>query len=339
MKILCLVSWVPQGRWLWDYIPGNRDTVDFVYIRHPRDRFPGYGKLLGYYQKFWWLGLKALPRTRRYDVIVTWEGNTGLPLAFLRTLLGRASPPMVILNFVLKGRPILDMLWLIRYALRSVDRLTCISQREIAHYSDQLRLPEDRFIKLQGPWPDEHQGHESEIHSGDYILAAGRSHRDYATLTEAVRDLPVRVIINARPFNVEGLTPPPNVTINPFLPYPEFLSLLRGAKFIVVPLFEARHASGESFMMNAIAARKAVVATETYSTAELIEPGVNGLLVPPGDAPAMRQAIQYMLDHPEQTQQMGLTGRRMYETRWSFPVIARQVDAIVTRLVSEAGGR
>ncbi len=32
---------------------------------------------------------------------------------------------------------------------------------------------------------------------------------------------------------------------------------------------------------------------------------------------------------------MGLTARQMYETRWSFPVIARQVDAILTELVSE----
>ncbi len=339
MKILCLVSWVPQGRWLWDYIPGNCDTVDFVYIRHPQDRFPGYGKLLGYYQKFWWLGLKALPRLRHYDVIVTWEGNTGLPLAFLRTLLGCTSPPMVILNFVLKGRPILDMLWLVRYALRSVDLIACVSVKEVEYYSQKLDLPTDRFVQLPTTHPDYHQDRVTEIYTGDYILAAGRSHRDYRTFVEAVRDLPIKAVINARPFNVAGLAVPPNVTMNPFLPFHEFLTLVRGARFVVLPLYAARHASGETFMLEAMAARKAVIATETYSTVEFIEPGINGLLVPPGDATAMRQAIQYLLDHPEQTQQMGLAARQMYETRWSFPVIARQVDAILTRLVSEASGR
>jgi len=59
MRILCLVSWTPGGKWLWDYVPDDATAVDFVYIRHPQDRFPGYGKLLGYYERFWWLGLKA----------------------------------------------------------------------------------------------------------------------------------------------------------------------------------------------------------------------------------------------------------------------------------------
>jgi glycosyltransferase involved in cell wall biosynthesis len=333
MKILCVLSWVQNGRWLWDYIPGNRDSVDCVYIEHPRDRFPAYGKLLGYYEKFWWLGLKAWPKLKHYDAIVTWEANTGLPLGFLRNLLGKRSPPLLIINFVLKGRPILDMLPLTRFALRSVNCMTCISQREIAYNAQLLRLPTSKFVKLQGPWVDNHADHAAEIYAGPHILSAGRSHRDYGTLMEAVRGLPVQTVINARAFNVEGLEPPSNVVINPFLPWDQFLTLVRTTRFTVVPLHPACHASGESFMMEGMAAGKAAIASKTFSTAELIEPGVNGILVPPEDVSALREAIQYLLDHPEQAQQMGRCARQMFEERWSFPVVARQVHEIVTRLV------
>jgi glycosyltransferase involved in cell wall biosynthesis len=55
-------------------------------------------------------------------------------------------------------------------------------------------------------------------------------------------------------------------------------------------------------MMEGMAAGKATIASETFSTAELIEPGTNGILVPPEEASALRAAIQYLLDHPAQAQ-------------------------------------
>ncbi len=336
MKILCLIDWQPSGRWVWDYLPENRDVVDFVTIRLPKDRFPGYGKLLGYYPAYGWLGIKALLRQKHYDVVVTWEGKNGVPLAFLRTCLGKSAPPMVILNFVLKGQVVLDLLWFTRFALKSVNRLTCISQREIEDYAPQLGLARERFVRLQGPWPDYSRDGAEEVQEGDFIFASGRSHRDYRTLIEAVRGLPIKVVINAQPFNIPQCPIPENVVINSLVPYSDFLALVRQCRFMVIPLYEAKHASGESVMMQGMAARKTVVATETYSTAELIEPGVNGLLVPPGDVAKMRQAIQYLLEHPDANREMGFAARRSYEQKWSFPVVALQIQSLL-RQVAQGG--
>lgn len=332
MRILCLVDWPARGRWLWDYIPGNTDEVEFVSIRMPSDRFPGYGKLLSYYPYYARSGFSAIRRMGDYDVVVAWEGKNGVPLAFLRAFLHRSAPPLVILNFVLKGRVVLDNMWFIRYAARSVDCLTCLSQREIAYYQQQLGIPLERFAKLQGPFVG-CQRLPGVRSVGDYIFAAGRSHRDYGTLVEAVRGLPVRLIINARSFNVAGLQTPPNVTVNPFLPYGDFVNLLQGARFAVLPLYAAKHGSGETFMAQAMSLAKPIIVTETYSTAEMIEPGVNGLLVPPGDVMAMRQAIQTMLDDSSSAEAMGITGQHHFEERWSFPAAARQVQDIVARVV------
>jgi glycosyltransferase involved in cell wall biosynthesis len=340
MKILCLLSWRPATRWLWDYLPEDEHQVRFAYIYQPADRYPGYGKILSYYPSYWRLGWQTYRHLYQrghqsdYDFIVAWEANTALPLAFLRSLNHRRTPPLVVLNFVLKGRPVLDFLPLVRFAMRGIDQVTCISQAEIIAYAQLLNYPIERCARLQGPFRDYFEGAQDDPPLGDYIFSAGRSHRDYATLIDAVRGLPVQLIINARDFNVKGLHPPSNVKINPFLDFDVFLTMLRNARFVVAPLKPAQHASGETFIMQAMTARKAVIASRTASTAEIIEPGVNGLLVPPGDAGELRTAIQDLLDHPDKAQRLGATARQHYLERWSFPVVARQVDRLLQDLVN-----
>jgi glycosyltransferase involved in cell wall biosynthesis len=338
MKILCVLSWRPGSRWLWDYLPTEDRQVEFAYINQPKDNYPGYGKFFSYYPSYWRLGWQAY-RTiynnshhQLYDVIVTWEANTALPLAFLRNLNSHLMPPLVVLNFVLKGRPVFDFLPLVRYAMRSVDYITCLSKAEIEHYAKVLKYPADRCIKLQGPFRDPFEDEHNKSKFGEYIFSAGRSHRDYATLVEAVRGLPIQLIINARDFNTRGIDPPPNVKINPFVNFEVYLAMLQNARFVVVPLRPAKHASGETFMMQAMTARKAVIASRTFSTAEIIEPGVNGLLVPPGDINALRLAIQDLLKHPEKARQLGIIARQHYDERWSFPVTAQKVDRLLQQI-------
>lgn len=341
MRILCLLSWKPTSRWLWDYLPEKDDQIEFAFINPPKDRFPGYGKLWGYYPSYWRLGLQVFPYQHQYDAIVTWEANTGLPLAFLRSLSRRrksAHPPLIILNFVLKGKPVYDFLPFVRFAMRSVNQITCLSRREIQYYTQQLNYPIERCLKLQGPFRDffsEAEDNPGDIHPGEYIFSAGRSQRDYQTLIEAVRDLPVNVIINARDFNLRGVKTATNVTINPFLPFEEYLQLLQAARFVVIPLQRSKHASGETFMIQAMTATKAVIASQTFSTAEMLDHGINGLLVPPGNPTALRQAIQDLIDHPELAERLGKTARQHYQERWSFPVVARQIDQVLAGVVRD----
>lgn len=336
MRVLLILDWPAEGRWIWDSIPGNTDTVNLVKMPAPPDRYPGYGKFLGYYQRYVGLAVRAWPQMRNHDVIVAWEGKNGLPLAFLRRIARRYRPPLVILNLVLKSRPVQDFMAPIRYAMGAVNLVTCVSRREVEGYPRRLGLPADRFAVLPPPLRDYYGRQNARLERPSHILAAGRSHRDYATLGEAVRGLPVQVIINARPFNVAGHAFPPNVTINPFLPNSQFKDLLLGAGFAVLPLYPANHASGETFLLEAMSASRAVIATETASTVEFIRPGENGLLVPPGDAARMREAICYLWERPDLANEMGHKAREDYEANWSFPVVGARIQQLLSRLVQTA---
>lgn len=335
LRVLCLVDWLltPGYRWLWDYLPDYNDQVDFVSISPPIDRFPGLGKFLGYYQKYFLLALKAFPKMNQYDIVVAWEAKNGLPLALLRKITNNIQTPFVILNFVLKGNLALNSLGLIRYALRAVDKVICVSKKEAEFYPKILKISKNLFFQIPTLRPDYFSNLPPG--SGDYIFSAGRSHRDYATLLKAVRCLPTRLVINARPFNLKGLKPPDNVKTNKFLPFNEYLAYIRNARFVILPLYSAMHASGETFILDCMAASKAVIATRTISTEEFIQPGINGFLVEPGDIDTLKQNIQKLLNDPGEAIRMGKNARKMYETNWSFPVIAPKIRHLLHQVVME----
>ncbi len=57
--------------------------------------------------------------------------------------------------------------------------------------------------------------------------------------------------------------------------------------------------------------------------------------MPPGDPRALRQAIEHLLQHPEEAARMGRAGRELVETRHTLD---RYVERVV-RIVRESGDR
>lgn len=62
-------------------------------------------------------------------------------------------------------------------------------------------------------------------------------------------------------------------------------------------------------LMEAMAARRPVIATRIAGVPELVEDGLSGLLVAPGDAPALAAAIAALLGDPARAARMGAAGR------------------------------
>lgn len=333
MRVLCLLDSVvrPGDRWLWDYLPPNDDEVDLVWVTAP-DWFPKWGKLLTYYPVYVWLALRALVRTSRkhYDVIVAWEGKNGFPLALIRALLGLRRPRMVILAYSHRGL-VRHFPMLAQFALQSVDCIAVTSEWEAEHYGESLGLGQSRVSFCPLGWYDSGQLEVgSRTSPGDrFVFASGRSYRDYATLAAAVRGLECRVVVNARKFSVRGIQFPPQVEVNDLLPAPEFWRLLARSWFVVVPLVDVPHAAGDSHIVQAMAAGKAVIATQGPSAETYVEDGVTGLLVPPRDPNRLREAMRCLLDHPEEAERMGRNARRRYEEQHTFEAFARRTRALL----------
>jgi len=70
------------------------------------------------------------------------------------------------------------------------------------------------------------------------------------------------------------------------------------------------------------------VVTDTGGSAELVVDGRTGLVVPPGDAPALARAIQYLCEHPAEASAMGRLGRERIDRDFNIRETIRQTLAV-----------
>jgi glycosyltransferase involved in cell wall biosynthesis len=89
-------------------------------------------------------------------------------------------------------------------------------------------------------------------------------------------------------------------------------------------------------LMEAMAAGVPVVATQIAGIPELVEPGVNGLLVPPGDSESLASAIEKLVSDAELRAQMGRNGRAKVSEEFNIHHEAARLGSILT---SAIGGK
>lgn len=78
-------------------------------------------------------------------------------------------------------------------------------------------------------------------------------------------------------------------------------------------------------LLEAMAAGKAIVGTSVGGVPDAISDGVNGFLVPPGDAAAVARAISRLFDDPSLGRTLGDAAARTAEERFSIDGVARRV--------------
>jgi glycosyltransferase involved in cell wall biosynthesis len=89
--------------------------------------------------------------------------------------------------------------------------------------------------------------------------------------------------------------------------FDELLDVFQAADVFVAP---TPATEGAQFALEAMAAGLPVVAADGPDYREVVEHGVSGLLVAPGDGPALAQALTSLFDAPQLGAQWGLAGRR-----------------------------
>ena len=97
--------------------------------------------------------------------------------------------------------------------------------------------------------------------------------------------------------------------------------------------------SGESFGMvltEAFAAGTPVIASEIAGYSDVVEDGVDGVLVPPGDPQRLAEELQRVHHEPERLRQMGEAARRSAQ-RYAWPRVADQVTAVYEQAMEVPG--
>jgi glycosyltransferase involved in cell wall biosynthesis len=293
-----------EAVWWLKYVPESTST-ELVVVRVDDTSFRR--SFLSLVRVYFGLG--------RFDAVITHQDSMStFVLGSLNALWNRPSCRHIVNEFITTERrsglySALKYRFL-RFALSRVSVLICSSRGELEYYQRALGLRTAGFQFI--PFATNPEFADTAIVSSDrFLLSAGRTGRDYATLLRAVDGLPVRVVIVAGRSSMEGLHVPQNVEVLFDIPQPRLHELVRRAAAVVVPLNDQPISIGQSVIVHAMAAGTPVIATRLNATVDYITDGVNGILVPPKDVDRMRVAIMDLWADDARARKLGRAGAEL----------------------------
>jgi len=86
-------------------------------------------------------------------------------------------------------------------------------------------------------------------------------------------------------------------------------------------------------VLEAMACGLPVIATDVGDTARIVQDGVSGLVVPPGDVDSLRQALSQLLQNPDRAGRFGEVGRERVVRHFSSTQMARNYLALYEDLL------
>ena len=288
-----------------------------------------------YWRAMYW-ACRLFLASRRFDVVVTGSERMALAFALLQRLARLKRVPHVMImcmwNLPEGGFRQVFKRWELRLVIDAVSRIVLFNRRQIGVYAREFAVPAEKFAWV--PYHSTLYDAEYAVSEGDYVFAGGDSCRDYATLLEAARGLPYRVVIAALCRDrFHGLDIPKNVEILG-ASQEQFFSLMAGAGVVALPLHAGLlHSGGHQTYLNAMLMGKPVVVADDCGTEEYIVHGVTGMLVRPGDTVALRDAIRTLMENPRIARSLGeraKTAAAAYSPERFFERVFALVDESVS---------
>lgn len=157
------------------------------------------------------------------------------------------------------------------------------------------------------------------------------------------RGVPVHLVIAGTP-DPENPTSIPEDEVRSWLALPglswlghvsDVRDVWRQAHIAVLP---SLHEGLPKSLLEAAACARPIVATDLPGCREIARPGVNALLVPVGDAAALADAIQRLVEDDGLRQRLGAASRRIVDPDLSDVAIGAETVALYQRLLDESGG-
>jgi glycosyltransferase involved in cell wall biosynthesis len=287
-------------------------------------------------------------RRNRYDLLFTDGEQVGIPLAWLLKFFGGRGPRgprhAMIVHILSVGK---KALFFDLFRIHShIDLFFVYSSWQARFITERWRVPPER-VALTPFMVDSRFFSLDQVASSreggrrPVICAVGLEHRDYPTLLAAARGLPADVVVAAaspwskRSDTTQGREIPENVTVRRFSQY-DLRRLYADSEFLVMPLYDVPFQAGVTAILEAMSMSRAVICSRTAGQTDVIVDGENGVYVPPGDAAALRAAIEDLLARPEDAAAMGRAGRRAVEQEMSLDKYVERLSDCARSLLQPA---
>jgi glycosyltransferase involved in cell wall biosynthesis len=332
-------------------------------------RGPAFTRLIGR-----WCGVAiaqavlAFARRKQYDAVLTDGEHIGIPLGLLLKLARYRLPHVTIGHRIAasKKRPFFRWLGVQTH----ISRIALHSQRQHELAVQRLGLDDEKLALLPYQADTTFWQPQPEVKEERLICSAGLEFRDYPTLVEAVDGLDVRLVIGAashwskRRNTAAETGTPANVEVDRF-DYFALRKLYARAAIVVVPLDDVDFQAGVTTILEAMAMAKPVIVTHSLGQTDVVEDrrtitrgahprrrpeslmhrvaesaGLqiqpNGFYVPPNDPAALRRAIEYLLDRPDERARLGAAGRSTVERLATLENYVARLSALVDEAIQES---
>ena len=299
------------------------------------------------------LALEVWRRRHDFDAVLSWGEQLAFPLALLLTL----SPRRRMAHIGILMWPCYTSsssrlkLWIRQVvfpllARHGMDRLLVPAPRQRALVIERWGISPEHFVPAG--WPVDTRFWRPMDGPQDTICSVGREMRDYGTLITALRtlDLPCHIATGAsllnpataddpRASNVDATSLPAGITVGHKSAL-ELRELYGRSRLVVVPIMPSESDNGATTIHEAMAMGRAVVTTATVGRTEILEDGVNCLLVPERDPVALREAIERLWNDSDLCARLGAAARERIGVEcsidlWLAAIRAAAADAASSR--------
>jgi glycosyltransferase involved in cell wall biosynthesis len=254
-----------------------------------------------------WRAAKVLFRRRKAYAVISYYQSGALLLLALRRVAG--FKPLVVIvdvgddsNWPLRAR-------IVAYCLKRADAVFSFARDQTGYLAQRYPGAHVQFL----PQQIDTEFFTPSGGEGDYVLSIGNDlSRDYETLLAAVSGLDVPVVLRT-----DRVASQAGIAIAPRGSDEDLRALYHAARIVVLPLYDMRHPGGISSLLEAFACGKAVVASDARGIRDYLHHEENCLVVPCGDAAALRAAITRLLQDDALRMRLGSAARRYAETELS----------------------
>lgn len=241
---------------------------------------------------------------------------------------------------------------LARRIVRGADGVTAISShtasllRRLVPGIEPTIIPFGAAIEtdISAPSPDE------PLHAGLKLLFVGRlvERKGVHILLDALALLPEEPPIDveivgdgperaALEHRARSLGIQHRVRFHGFVPRDELELRLRSCDALVLPAITDAKGDVEGLgvvLLEAMNFARPVIASLSGGITDIVRPGENGLLVPPGDAAALASALEDFARDPRRVRQLGMAAHRDVRERFSWDSIIDRLEGVYTAVVA-----
>lgn len=302
-----------------------------------RNHGNGMQKLVRYV-KYFALPFKIFLTRGKFTQVLAWQQFYGLILAFyFRIFHVKNAPEITVMTFIYKpkSKPVIGGIYdkFMRYIVTSkyIRRFIVFSESEREHYSRLFGVSQEKFLTLKLAIEDVKDNFQKEQTDEKYLLAAGRSNRDYSFLIDAWKE-----IGKTGGYCLEIVCDTLHERNTEFITYldhchgDEYLKELSNCYAVILPLKDKDISSGQLVLLQAMMFGKPIIVTQNDTVSDYVRDGFNGLIIEKS-----KDALFEAVDRLQEEEFYGMlsqNARNCFENNFDIFSLGTQVGKILKNI-------